>query len=91
MFNVKFKIKNDRNSTARSSGRSQKSTTSSILSSPQSQRSTKSITPDKGKKEKGNKNVRIITTVVDGHVRNGKWFYILNTTLNKWKIKNYEL
>lgn len=70
MFNVKFKIKDGRNSVPRSSTRSQKSTTSATSSSPLSQRSSKSRSSDRDKKDKG-KNVRIITTVVDGKVSNG--------------------
>lgn len=66
MFNVKFKIKDGRNSLPRSSSRS-----SQRSSSPSSARSSRSRSADRTKITKISKNGQVITTIVDGKFKHG--------------------
>lgn len=66
MFNVKFKIKDGRNSLPRPSSRS-----SQRSASPSSTRTSRSRSAERTKTTKISKNGRTITTVVDGRVSHG--------------------
>lgn len=67
MFNVKFKVKDGRNSLPRPSSRS-----SQRSSSPSNTRTQRSRSADRTKTTKISKNGTVITTVVDGRVTYGK-------------------
>lgn len=86
MFNVKFKVKDGRNSLPRPSSR-----TSQRSSSPSSIRTQRSRSADRNKTTKITKNGTTITTVVDGKVTYGNCaqcaHYAVKTALRITQLK----
>lgn len=84
MFNVKFKVKDGRNSLPRSSSRS-----SQRSASPSSVRTQRSRSADRTKTTKITKNGQTITTIVDGKLRYGNCTHL--TDCNQTQTLSYYL